>query len=114
MFVTHQLQYLRDCDYIVLMRDGAIAEQGTHDQLSQADMEYARLLETFHGKGENDEEDVCDDIPPKEEEGGDKVAEDVGDEVKEHQEEDVNDSVEEDEEVAEVCKQISGVLGRNI
>ncbi|XP_033637668.1 multidrug resistance-associated protein 5-like [Asterias rubens] len=107
LFVTHQLQYLCDCDYIVLMRDGAIAEQGTHDSLIQADMEYARLLETFHGKGEEDEEDVNDDIPPKEEDiVDDKVMADAGDEIKEHQDEDVNDGVEEDKEVTEVLKLI--------
>ena len=94
------------------MRDGAIAEQGTHDSLIQADMEYARLLETFHGKGEEDEEDVNDDIPPKEEDiVDDKVMADAGDEIKEHQDEDVNDGVEEDKEVTEVCKQFYKSLG---
>ncbi|XP_022098722.1 multidrug resistance-associated protein 5-like [Acanthaster planci] len=52
LFVSHQLQYLRDCDYVVLMRDGTIAEQGTHEDLMAAGGEYARLIDTFHGKGE--------------------------------------------------------------
>ncbi|XP_033637674.1 multidrug resistance-associated protein 5-like [Asterias rubens] len=49
LFVTHQLQYLQECDHIILMRDGGISEQGTHNDLIKADDEYARLIDTFHG-----------------------------------------------------------------
>ncbi|XP_072049231.1 ATP-binding cassette sub-family C member 5-like isoform X2 [Amphiura filiformis] len=48
VFVTHQLQYLADCDYVILMRDGRIAEEGKHDELMSEDGEYANLIRTFH------------------------------------------------------------------
>uniref|UniRef100_A0A7N8XJM3 ATP-binding cassette sub-family C member 5 n=1 Tax=Mastacembelus armatus TaxID=205130 RepID=A0A7N8XJM3_9TELE len=37
IFVTHQLQYLSECDDIILMKDGQIAEHGTHAQLMGKD-----------------------------------------------------------------------------
>ncbi|XP_033097216.1 multidrug resistance-associated protein 5-like [Anneissia japonica] len=57
LFVTHQLQYLKDCDNVVTMKDGFIAEIGTHDELIAAKGEYALLIETFHAKQENEEEE---------------------------------------------------------
>uniref|UniRef100_A0AAR2JHA6 Uncharacterized protein n=1 Tax=Pygocentrus nattereri TaxID=42514 RepID=A0AAR2JHA6_PYGNA len=44
IFVTHQLQYLAECDEVVLMKDGQIAEHGTHDQLMSRGRDYAMLL----------------------------------------------------------------------
>ncbi|XP_075997924.1 ATP-binding cassette sub-family C member 5 [Genypterus blacodes] len=47
IFITHQLQYLVDCDDIVLMRDGAIAEQGNHDNLMKLNGDYATMFNNF-------------------------------------------------------------------
>ncbi|KAM9850214.1 ATP-binding cassette sub-family C member 5 [Aulostomus maculatus] len=44
LFVTHQLQYLSDCDDIILMKDGQIAEHGTHAQLMAKERDYATLF----------------------------------------------------------------------
>ncbi|KFM61594.1 Multidrug resistance-associated protein 5, partial [Stegodyphus mimosarum] len=44
LLVTHQLQYLEECDSIIYMRDGTIVEQGTHDELMKKDSEYASLI----------------------------------------------------------------------
>ncbi|KAI4897311.1 hypothetical protein NFI96_034019, partial [Prochilodus magdalenae] len=44
IFVTHQLQYLAECDEVVLMKDGQIAEHGTHDQLMSRGRDYATLF----------------------------------------------------------------------
>ncbi|CAB1325634.1 unnamed protein product [Coregonus sp. 'balchen'] len=44
IFVTHQLQYLAECDDVILMKDGQIAEHGTHTQLMGRDRDYATLL----------------------------------------------------------------------
>ncbi|XP_060742129.1 ATP-binding cassette sub-family C member 5 isoform X1 [Tachysurus vachellii] len=44
IFVTHQLQYLVECDEVVLMKDGQIAEQGTHGQLMARGRDYAMLI----------------------------------------------------------------------
>ncbi|XP_071489513.1 ATP-binding cassette sub-family C member 12-like [Diadema antillarum] len=56
IFVTHQLQYLKDCDHILLMKDGEIAETGTHEELMEHRGEYARLILTYHSAEEKEEE----------------------------------------------------------
>ncbi|XP_061690972.1 ATP-binding cassette sub-family C member 5 isoform X1 [Syngnathoides biaculeatus] len=44
LFVTHQMQYLPECDDIILMKDGQIAEHGTHAQLMAKERDYAALF----------------------------------------------------------------------
>jgi ATP-binding cassette subfamily B multidrug efflux pump len=41
--IAHRLSTIRDADLILVMEDGAIVEQGTHDSLLLADGAYARL-----------------------------------------------------------------------
>jgi ATP-binding cassette subfamily B protein len=41
--IAHRLSTIRDADLILVMEDGAIVEQGTHDQLLTAEGAYARL-----------------------------------------------------------------------
>src|SRR5690349_15876611 len=41
--IAHRLSTIRDADLILVMEDGAIVEQGNHDQLLAADGAYARL-----------------------------------------------------------------------
>ncbi|XP_061748109.1 ATP-binding cassette sub-family C member 5 isoform X2 [Nerophis ophidion] len=47
IFVTHQLQYLPDCDDIILMKDGQISEHGTHAQLMAKERDYASLFSSM-------------------------------------------------------------------
>ncbi|KAK1904101.1 Multidrug resistance-associated protein 5, partial [Dissostichus eleginoides] len=47
LFVTHQLQYLPQCDHVFLMKDGQIAEQGSHAQLMCRERDYASLFNTM-------------------------------------------------------------------
>uniref|UniRef100_A0A8C7RZ34 ATP-binding cassette sub-family C member 5 n=1 Tax=Oncorhynchus mykiss TaxID=8022 RepID=A0A8C7RZ34_ONCMY len=61
IFVTHQLQYLAECDHVILMKDGQIAEHGTHSQLMGRDRDYAALFNSLFG------------IPPVEKGKGDQL-----------------------------------------
>lgn len=47
LFVTHQLQYLPECDKVILMKDGQIAEHGTHAQLMGKERDYASLFNSM-------------------------------------------------------------------
>ncbi|XP_035017168.1 ATP-binding cassette sub-family C member 5 isoform X1 [Hippoglossus stenolepis] len=47
LFVTHQLQYLSDCDDVILMKDGQISEHGTHAQLMAKERDYATLFSSM-------------------------------------------------------------------
>lgn len=42
--VAHRLSTVRDCDRIIVMDDGAVAEQGTHDELYAEGGIYTRLI----------------------------------------------------------------------
>ncbi|XP_057203387.1 multidrug resistance-associated protein 5 [Triplophysa rosa] len=47
VFVTHQLQYLVDCDDVILMRDGSITEQGSHEDLMNLNGDYAAMFNSL-------------------------------------------------------------------
>lgn len=42
-----RMQYLVDCDDVILMREGTIVEQGSHDQLMKLNRDYAALFKNF-------------------------------------------------------------------
>lgn len=48
--IAHRLSTIRDSDLILLIRDGRIAEQGTHRQLMALDGEYAQMYLTQMGQ----------------------------------------------------------------
>ncbi|XP_033742886.1 multidrug resistance-associated protein 5-like [Pecten maximus] len=48
ILVTHQLQYLRHCDEIMVFAEGKIAERGHHDDLIARDGYYGSMMGQFH------------------------------------------------------------------
>ncbi|PSN41132.1 Multidrug resistance-associated protein 4 [Blattella germanica] len=52
ILVTHQLQYLRDADHIVILNNGKIENQGTYKELTATQTDFASLL----GGGDGDED----------------------------------------------------------
>jgi ATP-binding cassette subfamily B protein len=44
LLIAHRLSALREADVIVVLRDGRIVEQGTHDQLMECAGDYARMF----------------------------------------------------------------------
>ncbi len=51
--IAHRLSTIRDSDLILLVRDGRIAEQGTHRQLMALNGEYAQMYLTQTGQAED-------------------------------------------------------------
>lgn len=76
ILVTHQLQHVRKCDKIILLRDGHIHEMGTYSELMGAKGEFARLIET-HTTEVKDEEQKEEEVkkPKKEGETEGKITE---------------------------------------
>jgi ATP-binding cassette subfamily B protein len=45
IIIAHRLSTIRNCDSIIVLRDGVIREQGTHNELAGLKGEYYHLLE---------------------------------------------------------------------
>lgn len=60
LFISHRLASTRFCDRILLLEDGKIKEEGTHEELLQENGSYARMfaVQSKYYK-ESGEEDIC-------------------------------------------------------
>ena len=58
--IAHRLSTIRDADLILVMEDGGIVEQGTHESLLETDGAYARL---YNSQFEQAAVEIVDDAP---------------------------------------------------
>lgn len=59
IYISHRLASTRFCDRIIMIADGGIGEEGTHDELLKAGGKYAELYEVqskYYKEGENENE----------------------------------------------------------
>ena len=55
IFVTHNLNYVSDSDYIIMLENGSIAEQGEYETVIGANGHIAHLIDTFVTVREHEE-----------------------------------------------------------
>lgn len=48
ILVTHQLQYLKNADKIIILNDGEIQMEGNYSELKKSGLDFAKLMEQFH------------------------------------------------------------------
>jgi len=68
ILVTHQLHFLPKVDYVILMKDGIIAEQGTYQDLLRADKDFATMMKDYGGVVGDEESSVLNEIVDDKEE----------------------------------------------
>jgi len=60
ILATHQLQYLRNCDQILVFSEGTIFERGSHDQLMNIEGSlYSQLYSSSCQDGTPNDEDIA-------------------------------------------------------
>ncbi|AUI72150.1 thiol reductant ABC exporter subunit CydD [Companilactobacillus alimentarius] len=50
IFATHRLHWIKEMDYVIVMNNGKIAEQGTPDELSQHNGAFFQLISNMRGE----------------------------------------------------------------
>ncbi|XP_058447071.1 ATP-binding cassette sub-family C member 4 isoform X2 [Malaya genurostris] len=62
ILVTHQVHFLKDADWIVILENGKILMQGTYEELSQSNLDFGKLLGSSEQKKDAIEEDETEDL----------------------------------------------------
>ena len=47
LLVTHQIHFLTEADWIIIVENGRISRQGTYKNLANSDLDFAKLLERY-------------------------------------------------------------------
>lgn len=63
VIIAHRLSTIRDATKIVVLDNGCLLEQGTHDELMQAHGRYAGMVELQRSR-QSDHQDTLEDLPP--------------------------------------------------
>lgn len=59
IFISHRLSSTRFCDKIVMFEDGRIIEEGTHEQLINANGKYRNMFQVQAQYYKDKEGEVC-------------------------------------------------------
>lgn len=62
LLVTHQVHFLTEADWIVIIEDGKISRQGTYKDLANSDLDFAKLLERPDENEEKHGITIIDDV----------------------------------------------------
>jgi ATP-binding cassette subfamily C (CFTR/MRP) protein 1 len=52
VFVTHGIHFLPHCDYVIMLKNGAIEEKGSYDELMKQEKHFASLIKDYRGTKE--------------------------------------------------------------
>ncbi|KAI9357918.1 P-loop containing nucleoside triphosphate hydrolase protein [Zopfochytrium polystomum] len=64
IFVTHQLHLVSRCDWVIVISDGTIAEQGTFQELMRDGHEFSRLMVAYGGENAHTSDDEENEAGP--------------------------------------------------
>ncbi|CAK9794749.1 ATP-binding cassette sub-family C member 4 [Anthophora plagiata] len=64
ILVTHQIQYLKNCDYIIVLNNGAIECEGTFVELQSKHSDFLSILSTEENKGDAEIVEVDENSTP--------------------------------------------------
>ncbi|KAK6480073.1 multidrug resistance-associated protein 9-like [Huso huso] len=72
ILVTHQLQYLKFCDKVILLEDGETKEMGTHKSLMETKGKYWELIQNYRSEHSNFQDSVSEEKKTQEFSGSKK------------------------------------------
>lgn len=62
VLITHQVHFLKEADVIVIIENGQITHRGTYAELSNSDLDFAKLLHRDEEDNEEKPHEIIDDM----------------------------------------------------